>query len=187
MASERVAPPGGSPMKSLDPAGPALLDRRRRLLKVTTEREIDATAEAIWAVISDHTTWTSWHEGYDEHVALTEQTSGLGAQFQTKEWVLLSESEIVRWEPTVAVGVTTLRARGLRWLLKSYYSELVIEPVGGTDRSCRVHYRAAFTGTWAFWLLSAYSVGQSLGIIYFDARSSLKKLDRYVRQRSDPT
>ncbi len=138
----------------------------------------------MWATISDHATWTAWHEDHDRHEALTDQRTGVGAQFATKEWLLRSESEIVRWEPGAVLGWTIRRATGLRWLLRSYYSELTVEPVGDDGSTCLVHYRVAFTGTWVFWALSAYTVGQTLGSVYLDARASLKKLDHHVRDRA---
>ncbi len=167
-------------MKALVPGGPVMLDGRWRLLRVTARRRIDATPATVWAVLSDHTTWTSWHEDYDEHEAITAQARGLGARFETKEWVLRSRVEVVRWEEGSVLGLTIVQARGLRWLIRSYYTELAVEPVDGEPGSCRVRYSSAFRGTWLFWLLAAYTIGYSLGSIYLDARSSLARLDRHV-------
>lgn len=167
-------------MHDLQPAAPDLLDGRWRLLRVRTEREVAASAQEVWAVVSDARTWTEWHADYEEHRPLTDTAVGLGAQFHTKEWIVRSESEITRWESGRVVGLTVLRSKGWHWLLRSYYSEVAIEPLAGESERCRVSYGAAFTGTWQFWLLSAYSVGHSLFSIYVDARSSLKALERYV-------
>ena len=82
-------------MRDFDPAGPELLGRWR-LLSISASRRFDVPAEAVWSAIGDHETWTSWHEDYDEHEALTAQVDGVGARFRTKEWILRSESEIVR-------------------------------------------------------------------------------------------
>ncbi|MEM7273274.1 MAG: SRPBCC family protein [Actinomycetota bacterium] len=169
-------------MRDFDAAGPELVSGRR-LLKVDAARRVEAPAAAVWAVLADHSTWTDWHEDYDEHEALTDPAHGLGARFRTKEWVLRSESEIVRWEPEVALGLMIVRGGWLRRLVRAYYSELVIEPEGPS--ACTVRYRSGFRGTWLFWLLSAYSVGQALGGIYFDSRASLRKLERVVVARSE--
>ncbi len=166
--------------KPFDPAGPDLLDGRWRLLRVSTRHQVDHAPAAVWDVISDHATWTEWHEDYEEHEAVGEQITGIGARFNTKEWLLRSELEIVRWEPGAVIGMTILRSNRLRWLLRSYYSEVAIEPVDGDPSSSSVRYSVGFTGTWAFWLLSAYTIGYSLSSIYYDARSSLRKLDRYL-------
>lgn len=171
---------------TFEPGGPEMLDGRWRLLKVTTKRRVDATPEDVWSVLADHSTWTAWQEDYEQHDPLTARTTGLGARFNTKEWVLRSEVEIVRWEPGRAIGTTVLRASSLRWLIRRYYTELTIEPIDGDHTACVVHYRTAFTGTWAFWLLSAYTVGQTLGSIYFDSRASLKNLERYLRASGSP-
>ena len=170
-------------MRPLVRAEPEILDRRWRLLSLRTSREVEATADQLWAVIGDHTTWTTWHEDYEEHEATTAQSTGNGARFATKEWIFRYESEMVRWEPGEAVGLAIVRAGRLRWLIRSYYSEIRIEQTTGEPSRCRVEYAVAFTGTWLFWLLAAYTVGHSLGIGYLDARSSLRKLDRYVTRR----
>lgn len=171
-------------MRDFEPGEPKMIDRRGRL-KVSTERRIDTSAADVWSVISDHTTWTSWHQDYDEHEPLTTVTVGNGAQFRTKEWILVSETEIVRWEPDRAIGMTILRSAGLRWMLRIYYSEIVIEPLG--PNSCTVRYSSAFIGTWLFWLLSAYTVGHTLGAIYLDSRATLEKLESYTKALNGPT
>ncbi|MEM9563913.1 MAG: SRPBCC family protein [Actinomycetota bacterium] len=147
---------------------------------MSASREIDASPAVVWSILSDHTTWTSWHEDYDEHEAITERVRGIGARFETKEWVLRSRAEIVRWEEGSVLGLTIVEARGLRWLIRSYYTELAVEPVGGRPGSCRVRYRTAFRGTVVFWLLSAYTIGHALGSIYVDARSSLRRLQHQI-------
>jgi hypothetical protein len=157
-----------------------MLHRRWRLLKVTTSRQLEADPQVAWGVLSDHRTWTSWHEDYDHHESITPSVRGLGARFETKEWILRSRAEIVRWEDGAIVGLAIVEARGLRWLIRRYYTELSVEPVDELPGCCRVRYSVAFSGTWAFWLLSAYTVGYSLASIYLDARNSLANLDRYI-------
>jgi hypothetical protein len=157
-----------------------MLHRRWRLLKVTTSRQMEADPETVWGVLSDHRTWTSWHEDYEHHEAITSNVQGLGARFETKEWILWSRAEIVRWEEGSVLGLAIVEAKALRWLIRRYYAELSVEPVDEMPGCCRVRYSVAFSGTWAFWLLSAYTVGYSLASIYLDARNSLISLDRYI-------
>ncbi len=161
-------------------ADPGLLRRRRRLLKVGASRTVDATADNVWNVIADHSTWPTWHADYDEHESITDHDDGLGARFRTKEWVLRSESEVSRWVPGRVIGLTVLRATAWRWLVRSYYTEISIEPIGDEPRRCRIRYDVAFTGTVLFWLLSAYAVGHALASIYWNAGSSLKNLERFL-------
>lgn len=130
--------------------------------------------------MSDHRTWTDWHVDYEEHDPTSDQGEGLGARFNTKEWILRSESEITHWVPGRSVGLTLLHSKAWRWLFRSYYSEIDIEPVEGSPGQARVQYGVAFTGTLAFWLLAAYTVGYSLATIRWDAGSSLKGLDRLI-------
>ncbi|MEM7337511.1 MAG: SRPBCC family protein [Actinomycetota bacterium] len=172
-------------MRPLDPAGPELTHGRWRLLRARAHREMPVAPAVAWAVISDHTTWTTWQADYRTHEAETPDSSGIGARFRTVEWVFHHRSEIVRWEPPVALGWTIVEAGSLAWLLSRYYSELVVEPVAGDPDSCVVRAQVAFSGTWLFWLLGAYTVGQSLATVTSDTRSSLRALERLVVEAAD--
>lgn len=166
-------------MREFDHADASLLAKPRRLLKVETSGEVDAPPAEIWKIISDHQTWPAWHEDYEEHEALTERSHGMGATFRSREWwKLRSESEITRWDDGRAVGITLRRANFWRWLISSSYNEIEIEPDSENDQKSVVHYRAAFTGTIWFWLLSAYSVGHALISVYIAGSSSIKNLNR---------
>ena len=167
-------------MREFDHADAELLTKRWQFLKVDTSKVIDAPPAAVWDAISDHTTWPDWHDDYEEHEALTDQAVELGATFRSKEWwKLRSESEITRWDEGRAVGLTMRRATFWRWLIRSQYNEIEVEPAPGEDDGkSLVHYRAVVTGTVLFWILSAYSVGQAIGYMYLTGRSSLKKLEK---------
>lgn len=167
-------------MRDFVVADPELLNKRRRLLKASASRTMAVPPDVVWRTLADHESWSTWHADYEEHRAITEKTSGLGARFRTKEWILVSESEITRWEPGSVIGLSVLRAVAWRWLLRSHYSELRVEPVEDDPQSTMVHYQVAFTGTILFWILSAYTIGYSLVTIHSDARSSLKKLEQVI-------
>lgn len=170
-------------MKALKPGGPALLSRRWRLLRIGVSRRIEADPDAVWAVISDQSTWTDWQADYRQHAPVTTHTSGLQARFATTEWVFRYEQEIVRWEPPTALGSTIVRAASLRWFIRRYYTEIAVDPVP-SEHACVVHYRVAFSGTWLFWLLGAYTAAQALMSISGDARASLRNLERLVAHRA---
>ena len=146
---------------------------------MSTSRTVAAPAAAVWQVIADHRTWTTWHAGYSEHEPIAERVRGLGAAFRTRDSGLRTETEITRWDDGSAVGLTLRRAQFWRWLISQYYSEVEIadDDVAGT---ATVHYRAAFSGTVLFWLTSAYSVGHALVTIWWDAKRSLEGLERAV-------
>ncbi len=169
-------------MRDFVVAEPSLLHQRRRLLRTRVTRDVDATPENVWQIVSDHTTWSDWHTDYDEHRAVAEQTEGLGARFLTTEWILKSESEITRWEPGHTIGLSVTRATGWRWLLRSHYTEIRVEPAPDGGPGARLHYGVAFTGTLLFWVLSAYSIGYALASSYWDAKASLKSLDRLLSE-----
>lgn len=169
-------------MRELDPVDPALLDRRRRLLNVTAARTIAADPSAIWAVIGDHATWTTWHDDYEIHEPVGDQVTGVGARFRTSEWLIRSESVVARWEPDRVLGLQVVEASTwLRWLMRGYYTELDLEPAIVEGRpGCRVRYRVAMRATWLFWILGPYSLPQSLGSVLWAASASLRKLDRLI-------
>lgn len=168
-------------MREFEHAGPELLAQRRHWLRIKTSATIDAAPAEVWALLSDHQTWPTWHDDYEEHEAMTSQIEGLGAAFRSREWwKLRSESEITRWEEGKVVGLTLRRANVWRWLVRSSYNELEIEPMPNHPSQCIVHYRFVFTGTVLFWLLSASALGPALIGIYATGRSALRKLQRLV-------
>lgn len=175
-------------MREFDHADAESLAKRWQVLKVDKSKVIDAPPAAVWDTISDHTTWPDWHDDYAEHEALTDQTTGLGAIFRSTEWwKLRSESEITRWEDGRVVGLTTRRATFWRWLIRSLYNEIEVEPAPDDDGKSLVHYRAVASGSVLFWVLSAYTIGQAIAYMHLSASSSLKNLQTSAQlMRSRP-
>lgn len=148
-----------------------------RLLKVDVSEVIQASPASLWAIVSDHKTWPQWHDDYEQHEPITDQMTGLGTTFRSVEWWLLrSESEATRWEDGRVIGLTTRRATFWRWLVRSSYNEIEIEAVPNNPKESVVHYRAAFTGSIFFWILSGYALAHALIGLHLTAKSSLKKL-----------
>ena len=172
-------------MRDFSAIEPAVLQRRWRLLRVNASRDIDAAPDDVWAALADHRTWSTWHDDYDAHEPIGDRAEGLGARFRTKEWVLETESEVTVWRPGHAIGLTVVRAAGWHWLLRSYRTEISIDPVQGSADRSTVTYRVDFTGTVLFWLLAAYTVAYGLGSIYWSAAVSLKNLERLLHGGSD--
>ena len=169
-------------MRDFAAVEPGALDQKRRLLKVSTTRTVSASVEEVWTVIADPGTWVDWHDDYDVHRAEGDDEHGLGTQLYTRESLFRYESVVVRWEPNHVLGIMIVRGNWLRWLIRQYYTQLELESVAnesGTSR-CRIRYRVVMGGTPLFWLLSAYTVGQTLASVYFSARKSLRRLDQLL-------
>lgn len=83
--------------------------------RVVVERTITASAEAIWSVISDNSTWTSWFPGMSRCETTTTTTSstpatGVGSRRTVKVGPLLVEEQFISWDENKLWGFCVTRS-----------------------------------------------------------------------------
>lgn len=77
--------------------------------KVVVERTVEASPEAIWTVLSDNTTWTSWFTGMSRCDSTSSPATGIGSTRTVKVGPLVAEERFISWEPNKLWGFSVIR------------------------------------------------------------------------------
>ena len=107
---------------------------------IDIQREIPASPERVWDLISDHRGWADW-AGAREVVLRSEgdpAPNGVGAIRVMRGGGLAIEEEIVRFEPPHVMGYRI--AAGLP--VKNYEAEIRLEP--GADGGTHLRWTSSF-------------------------------------------
>ncbi len=98
-------------------------------LLLSASRRIDATPDAVWARVADHSTWPDWWAGL-KHVEPGAQPTGVGGTRTVKlAGGLTIQEEFLAWEEDrrFAFVVTHMKPKIIRTLVE----DLTLEPVDG--------------------------------------------------------
>lgn len=156
-------------MGTMRPTDPAWVTAG--LLRASRKREVAASPEQVWSVISDPATWSTWYEGLDTFEPEGDEW-GTGARFAMKEWLFRYQGSIVEFEPGRAIGYT-FHESSWSWLLSRLAERVEIIPSADPQR-CTVVHSGRFSPSLLGWLLASYTLGQTMTFMYFDYSASTK-------------
>jgi len=113
-------------------------------VKVSASREMQATADEVFAALADHETWPEWFAALSKVERLGEQAEGVGSKRRVHiGGRVVIDEEFIVWEPGSAWGFTVYESSPR--LLKSL-NELVTIQTLAPDR-VRVTYLMAIDPT----------------------------------------
>jgi len=121
-------------------------------IRVERSRRIDASAEAVWAIIADHEAWPDWFGALDS-VRVTGEPAGVGGRRKVKSGAVTVSEVFTAWEPNVQFAFTAVSApRVLRSLAES------VDITDVDDTGCTVVYTQGIEPAKGFaWLLKYVS------------------------------
>jgi uncharacterized protein YndB with AHSA1/START domain len=122
-------------------------------VKIVETIEIDASADAVWAIIIDHERWPLWFDAL-ESVTKTNDINDVGGTRQVSMRGMTVDEEFLEWEPGRRFGFTVTHMN--RRLLESLNERVEIEPLG--DDRCRVTYTQGFAPVW--WVSPVFAVAK---------------------------
>ena len=129
-------------MPTLEPVGPDFVDTARR--RAHAQREIDAPVAAVWELVDDQSTWTSWFRGMTRCEVTSEEDRGLDSTRIVQIDKLRADERIVRHEPERAWGFTVVGTNIP--MARRLYEQLELEP--RDDDRTLVAYTGAFDPHW---------------------------------------
>jgi len=141
---------------------------------IIIEHTINTSAQAIWLVISNNSTWTHWYPD----MSLCETTSThteLGSTRRVKQSWWLSDERIVLWEPNHAWGYTLESYNAP--IFKHLYEQIELEAVndGHATPQTVVRYTGAYEAHWLMWVYS-WQIRWELSRLW---KQALKGLEQY--------
>ncbi len=108
-------------------------------IKVSQSRDIDAEADAVFAVLADHERWPDWFKALSS-AEVTGAASGVGAERRVTVGGLGAfDEEFLTWEPGKAFGFSVVAMQ--RPVFNTLNELITIEPRGD---GVRVTYTQAF-------------------------------------------
>lgn len=128
-------------MPELTPVDISFAETASRRIEV--EQDIDASASAIWAVLTDNSTWTTWFEDLTKCEWTSEQTSGVGATRQVAFGPMEVDEEFIAWDENERWAFMVTKTNLA--LAKRMLEMIELEDIGSKKSpKTRVRYTGAF-------------------------------------------
>lgn len=150
------------------------------LLRTAAEVQVKAPPERVWEILADAGQWSEWHESLSMFETVDGAPLGPNAAFRSKEWIFNNEGVITEWEPNRSVGFA-LTAGSVSSVYARYAERIELKPAASTD-GCTIVHAGRIGLSPVGWLMAGYVLGQALGAMYFDYRTSVRNLARMITE-----